>query len=274
MRADWVLGISLKRQECFWQRGNAELQHRTGRALKHVNPKYEPENDPNTSLLNRIHRTGGMIVAGRGWKSEARHSAKSGRCKSVIWRSVDCNQLRGNLSENLPTGPGVTGWSRQKWVVAGWCQAKWACQACAALAPCLLSQLLTQSPVSSTLNGSSRCYSAPVVGWSAWLMNTFPNEGNSLPTDLIAPCAHPFAHFLIHFFTPVYFPTLSIACTRPCSTSSSGSGLHLSASSHLSGSCAHSSHCLHLTSLARPTAIHQLFAISFAFSPSIHRQLY
>lgn len=100
--------------------------------------------------------------------------------------SVLCNQLHfdSNFSYELPIGPG-TGWSeqeqQQQWVAADWCQAKWACQACAVLAPCLLSQLLTQSPVSSTLNGSSCCYSAPVVGCSGWLMNTFPNEGNSSP---------------------------------------------------------------------------------------------
>lgn len=143
----------------------------------------------------------------------------------------------------------MTGRSKrqQQWVAAGWCQAKWACQACAVLAPCLLSQLLAQSPVSSTLNGSSRCYSAPVVGWSGWLMNTFPNEGNSSPQShhsLYISLAHLYS-YLLAFFSAALMLSLALVS----STFSLGTGLHLSASSHLSSSCAHSSHCLDLTSL-------------------------
>lgn len=146
--------------------------------------------------------------------------------------------MTATFPRNCQKNGRMTGRSEQQkqWVAAGWCQAKWACQACAVLAPCLLSQLLAQSPVSSTLNGSSRCYSAPVAGWSGWLMNTFPNEGNSSPQSHHSQYTF-FAHFFYSYllFSPPPHPL--------------GTGLHLSASSHLSSSCAHSSHNLSLTSL-------------------------
>lgn len=82
----------------------------------------------------------------------------------------------------MTSGPfGGLDWAAAERDAAGWCQPKWACHAWAVLAPCLLSQLLSQSPVSSTLNGSSCCYSAPAVGQSGWLMNTFSNRGTPSP---------------------------------------------------------------------------------------------
>lgn len=95
------------------------------------------------------------------------------------WQICDLLQLYFDIKlfQTLPISPERTMQNKkqQRRVAAGWYQAKWACQASPVLASCLLSQLLTQSPVSSTLNGSSCCCSASMVDWSDWLLNPFPN---------------------------------------------------------------------------------------------------
>lgn len=123
------------------------------------------------------------------------------------------------------------------------------------LAPCLLSAAL--SPVSSTLNGSSRCYSVPVVGWFGWLINTFPNERNSSPHSLYTS----FCPFLLLFtgLSPpaAYLSHLSLPPLPRAHWSSSFCILSSQQCTFFTRPMSHFPLLL--------TAIHQLFAISFPF---------
>lgn len=129
----------------------------------------------------------------------------------------------------------MTGQSRQQWVAAGWCQAKWVCQTCAVLAHCLLSQLLAQSPVSSTPERIQLLLLSS-SGGLMWLSNEhFSWWGELLPT---------ISSFPVHIFCPILLLAFFLSLSLALVTSSSGPGLCLS---HRCSFCAHSSHCPYFT---------------------------